>query len=193
MDREVSISTELAVGLVALAAFLGLLFYVVQIGRGIQADTAESLENMNNSISADYVQGLVNGEISNEMPAVTAYNILTRYYQILTESANGVNYSDDINFLYFPDTDSRVTNILTSGSDLANNLATLSGRVQLEIIPTGQGTYIVLIHPGNSLWSSGIVDTSCEHVGAYLQLLAKYDLTPSWTYYNAKTCGPNPL
>ena len=203
MEREVSISTELAVSLVSLAALLGLVFFFVAQGLFIRDGAGEVITDINESTNVDYVVNLASNGLANEMPAVTAYNILTRYYTTIVESANGVNYATEVNNKYFPYLENRITNLQTTGSDLISDLATLSDRVQLELVDVGGGAYVAFIHPKNSLWSSGRIDTTCEYVEPYLKLIEKYNIPPenlNWTVpLNWKatpsvgTCGQNSL
>lgn len=128
MEREVSHSVELSVGLVALAALLSIIMFTVTIGNIVKAKSGDGLTDVRDSMSVEYVKGLVSGEIDNEMPTATAYNILNKFRGVIVEEATGY--------------DSKVRNLQIEDSILKDNL---KGRVQLEIKETTQGTYVAIV------------------------------------------------
>lgn len=199
MEREVSISTELAVILAGIAAVLGIVSFLLFVGKDIQYGASEKMMDIEDSVGYDYVVSLARGEMDNEMPAVTAYNILTKYGDIISWSANltikeadventqacrtarAENY-DDADYLC-----SGIKNLQIHGSDIAENM---KGRVQLELIPTPQNTFVAIIHPERSTWKSGVVDSSCETVIWYNKLMTEQQLDFTWRAENLHGCTP---
>ena len=209
MEREVSMATEISVIIMSIAAVLSMVAYLVIVGKGIQNDASEKMVDIQDSVGYDYVVSLANGETDNEMPAVTAYNILTKYGDYITWSANltvsaskaanthacrtakSEGYADEAYLC------SGIRNLQIHGSDIADNM---KGRVQLELIPieyanangtkTHSGTYLAIIHPEKSTWKSGVVDSSCEYVGWYDQLITQHGLDFTWRHSNLNGCTP---
>lgn len=199
MEREVSISTELGVILAGVAAVLGLVSFLMFTGKGIQYDASEKMLDIQDSVGYDYVVSLANGEMDNEMPAVTAYNILTKYGDIITWSANLTVSATTVENTQacrtaraedYPDKDyycSGIRNLQVHGSDISENM---KGRVQMELIPTPNGTFVAVIHPERSTWKSGVVDSSCENTEWYDKLLLEQKLTATWRAENLHSCTP---
>lgn len=173
MEREVSIVVEISIVLVAISALLSIIFFTVYVGNDIKADATSSISDIKNEISVNYVKGLANGEIDNEMPSATAYNILTTYSDVIVESANGY--------------DGEIRNLMTEDSDLKNKL---TGRVQLELIEITDGAYVVFIHtgydpndpnniaPGNCNWKNG--NCTCPNKTGFYALKSKYNINTVW-------------
>lgn len=209
MERELSITTELAIILVGVAAVLGIVSYLIFVGKEIQNSTSGTLQGLEDNLGYDYVLSIANGEIDNEMPAVTAYNILTKYGDIITWSANLTMSNAEVTNTHAcrtataensPDKTylcSGIRNLQMHGSDISNKM---KGRVQLELIPitytnpngtvTNTGTFIAVIHPENSIWKTGVVDSTCENVSWYTTLMAQHNLTHTWRAENKSGCTP---
>jgi hypothetical protein len=157
MEREISSSVSLAVSMSALAALLGIVFFTVMIGNGVKEDLGTSLNKVQQDISVNYIKDLANREIDNEMPASTAYNILTMYNNVVIESACGRT--------------GVVTNLMTQEPCLKGNLV---GRVSLELVPVNGGAYIAFVHDGSSNWIKG--NDTDPYKSIYATLRAKYGL-----------------
>lgn len=199
MEREISISTELAVILVGVAAVLGLVSFLLFVGKDIQYGASEKMVDIKDSVGYDYVVSLANGEMDNEMPSVTAYNILTKYGDIVTWSANLTVKASTVENTHacrtaraegYDDADylcSGIRNLQIHGSDIAENM---KGRVQLELIPTNSDTFVAIVHPERSTWKSGVVDSSCENVEWYNKLMVEQGLDMTWRAENLNGCTP---
>lgn len=209
MEREVSMTTEITVTIMSVAALLGIVAFLVLIGKGIQSDASEKMVDINDNVGYDYVVSLAKNGTDNEMPAVTAYNILTKYGDYITWSANLTVDSLEAQNTHacktaraegYSDADylcSGIRNLQIHGSDIADSM---KGRVQLELIPveykntdgtkTHNGTYFAIIHPEKSTWKSGVVDSSCEYVGWYDKLMRDNSLDVTWRAENLNGCAP---
>lgn len=198
MEREISMFTEIATILISVSVLLSIVVYLVMTGWGIQNDASEEMTKLNEGLGYDFVESLARGEFDNEMPSVTAFNILTKYNHIITWSANlTVSPSEVENSPAcktakaenHKDKDiicSGIRNLQLHGSDITENM---KGRVQLEIIPTYGNTFIAVIHPENSTWRSGEVDSSCEYVQWYDELIAEQGLDRTWVAKNRNGCS----
>jgi hypothetical protein len=172
LEKEVSQSVELGVTLMAISILLGLIFFTVYLGNGIKADAGEGLSDVKNEISINYINALAKGEVDNDMPTATAYNIFKTYDKVILETANGY--------------DGTVKILMSQGSDLSNNL---SGRVQLELkeVPGG-GAYVAFIHTGQKLsfdkgfstctWYVGTC--TCQDKTGFTAVKSKYKVITTW-------------
>lgn len=129
MEREVSSMATLMVGILAIAAVIGIMMFTVVIGRDVQEDANEGITDVKDSISIDYVKELASGHIDSNMPAATAYNILKMYDTVIIEEAS--EYDDT------------VRNLRVKGSVLESRL---SGRVNLKIKETKNGQYMAFVY-----------------------------------------------
>lgn len=172
MEKEVSESISMGVALMALAALLSIVFFTVYLGNGIKAGAGNQLSDVKNEISIDYVTALASGEVDNDMPTATAYNIFRTYDKVILETGNGY--------------DGTVRTLLSQGSDLHDKLG---GRVQLELQEIkGGGAYIAFIHTGPSAsfdkgsstctWYIGTC--TCQVKTGMNSLKTKYSLTTKW-------------
>lgn len=133
MEREVSTATWMAISLTILAVLITIIFTTVNIGQSVEQNSSAGLNGVGNSLSLDYVMGLTDGEVNPNMPAATAYNILSTYSSVITYEATGW--------------DSQVRNLQTQGSELSQHL---QGRVLLDIVETPEDTYVAFVHILNS-------------------------------------------
>lgn len=161
MERDLSVATELAITLVSLAAVISVIVGVVYMGNNIKEETTGSISEVKVNIYDDYVKSLAKSDTDNEMPTVTAYNILTTYEKVIIASANGD--TGEIRYL------------LTQGSDLKNNL---KGRVQLQIIEASVGGYIAFIHKSDCSWKVGAC--TCPNKTGFYTLKSEYNLVTGW-------------
>lgn len=132
MEREVSSAITLAVTLAAIGLLLSIVWFTVYIGTDMKNLGAGALNSVQDNMSNGYIESLASGEVDNDMPAATAYNLLKTYDKVIIESANMMT--------------GKVTNLMTGDSDLRSDL---SGRVQLELHKTDSGAFVVLIHNGS--------------------------------------------
>jgi hypothetical protein len=138
MEREVSESLSIGVTLAAIATLLSVVMFTVYVGNTIKATGGSSLSGISNEISFNYIDSLARGEMDNEMPTATAYNIFKTYDKAIIESADW--YTGEI------------TNLMEGDSSLRSHL---NGRVQLELLRVDNGAFIALVHNGNCTWKSG--------------------------------------
>lgn len=130
MDREISMTAELAIGLTALAAVLSFVMFTVLIGKDMQNDAMNTLSDTREIISSNYVEDLARDRVQKDVPAATAYNILTMYSDVIIYEVN--SYDD------------KTRNLQEEGSVLK---AHLKGRVYLDIRKFSDGTYFAIVRP----------------------------------------------
>lgn len=129
MERELSISVELVVTILAITVVISILMFTVIVGNEVKEDSSEALSDVRDSISIEYVEDLDKGRVDSNMPAATAYNILSMYSSVIGYEASGF--------------DNKVRDLKSEDSVLKNNL---KGRVQLDIVDTPTG-YVAFIQP----------------------------------------------
>lgn len=174
--------------LVGVAAVISMIAFMLFIGKGMEYGASSSLKDIDDSISYDYVVSLANSSSDNEMPAVTAYNILTKFSDYITWSVN-LTVPDNVEDSQAcrsartegdPNKDyicSGIKNVQLHGSDLSNNL---KGRVQLEIIDRDNGTFLAVIHPQDSTWRSGVATYTNKQYSWYTSTIRDLGMTATW-------------
>jgi hypothetical protein len=162
LEREVSSTVSLGGSLVALAALLGLVFFMVFMGNGVREDAGQALSGIRDQATVNYIRDIASGATDNEMPAATAYNILKTYSDVIEEAACGY--------------DGTVSNLMTEDPCIGNNL---TGRVQLELQPiNGGSTYVAFIHGVDCNWREGVC--SDPNRSGFEKLKQKYNITTKW-------------
>jgi hypothetical protein len=167
LEREVAEGVAISVAIMALAALMGIIFFTVYLGNGVKESAGGALMNIRDEISINFVRALESGELDNEMPAVTAYNIIKTYDKAIIEVASGL--------------DNTISNPMTAEPSLGNKL---TGRVQLEVHEVN-GAFVVFIHNENCNWRAGVhatndgVTTNCK-VTAFNTLKTKYSILTEW-------------
>lgn len=142
MERELSTGVELAISLVGIAVLLSIIMAFVGYGNTIKNGSGEQFVDFKENMSLDYMKSLANGEIDNDMPSATAYNIIRSYESIISEEASGY--------------DSTVRVPSRDGSILRDNL---KGRVKLEVHEVSGSSFVVLIHVLNR---DGVVSNTTD-------------------------------
>lgn len=161
MEREISIATELAITLVSLAALISVIIGITYMGNSLKEEMTGSFTDIKVGMYDDYVNALAKSDTDNEMPTVTAYNILTTYEKVIIKSANGMT--------------GEVRLLLTEGSDLKDDL---KGRVQLQIVKTNVGGYVAFIHESYCTWKIGTC--TCFDKTGFNALKSEYGITTGW-------------
>lgn len=137
MEKEVSSMVDLMVGLIAVSAVLGMVTFTVLLGRNIMSDVIGTASNIDGMISVGFIEDLAKGEIDNEMPTATAFNVLTTYDNAIGVTGCGVCGAE--------------RELITQRTCLSDHM---TGRVQLEVLGY-DGKYISLIHKGDCNWYVG--------------------------------------
>lgn len=83
MEREVSTATWLAVSLISLAAFIGILIIIVNAGNDAKNDAAETAIQLSYSMQSGEMNDLI--DTCKDMPMASAYNLLTRNYKNMVQ------------------------------------------------------------------------------------------------------------
>jgi hypothetical protein len=168
LEREVAEGVSIAIALAAVAALLGIVFFTVFLGNGVKEGAGGALTDIRDEISVNFVKALESGELDNEMPAATAYNIIKTYDKAIIGVGSGL--------------DGSVSNPMIEEPTLGNHL---TGRVQLEVHDV-DGAFIVFIHNEDCNWKVGNhahndgVAGNCK-VAGFDSLKTKYSITTSWT------------
>lgn len=138
MDNGVSKSIWFAIALVSVSALLSIIMYTVFLGNQVKSESMVIFSGLHSSISEGFVRDMEVGETNLEMPAATAYSILTSYSGIITESVNA--------------TTGRIINLQSEPTDI---MTSLGGRVQLEFQKSISGSYFAIVHHKDCMWSRG--------------------------------------
>lgn len=154
MDKEVSSVVDLMVGLIAVVAVLGIVVVTIMIGRNLMEDVVDTASKIDSSVSVGFIEDLASGEVDNEMPTATAFNIFTTYDNVIGVSGCGICGEE--------------RELLTQRSCLNEHM---SGRVQLEVLGS-DGKFISLIHKGDCNWFVGTC--TCVHSGIFNDIKLKY-------------------
>lgn len=128
MEREVSIMTELVIGLLALSAFLFIVFGVMSISRSLQEDSVSATTDIRESLSVSYLRDIARGEVDGEMPSATAYNIVTMFESAIVAEAS--------NF------DSKIRIVSLDSSVLETHL---KGRVVMQVKEVSGGQFAIIL------------------------------------------------
>lgn len=83
MEREVSNAAWLAVSLISLAAFLGILIVVVNGGNNVKNQAAEESVRLAYAMQSGELDKLI--DVCTDMPMASVYNLLTRNYKNLSQ------------------------------------------------------------------------------------------------------------
>lgn len=129
MERELSMGAELAIGLIFFSALLSVVVFTVSIGMSMKDSSAQTVGDIEQSMAYNYVTELSKSDEQKDMPAATAYNIVTMYRDVITQEVSG--YDDSTRNLQYEDS------VLK---------ANLKGRVYLDLKAKQDGTYVAIIH-----------------------------------------------
>lgn len=130
MDREISMSVELGVGLTVLASVLTLIIFTVMLGKDIIAEATMSINETTQVVTSNYVGDIYHGAIPEVIPTATAYNIITTYDEFIAYEVNTF--------------DTQIRNVQEDGSVLRNNL---KGKVSFKLGKLINGTYYATVRP----------------------------------------------
>lgn len=83
MEREISSATWMAVSLMALAAFIGIVMWTVSVGNSTKRQAMDFGSELAYSMESGEIQALTN--TCTDMSMAAAYNILTRNYINISE------------------------------------------------------------------------------------------------------------
>lgn len=128
MEREVSLMTELMIGLVALSAFLFIVFGTISISRSLQEDAVSTTTDVKETLSVSYLRDIERGEVDSNMPSATAYNIMTSYEDSIVAEAS--------------DFDDKVRVVSVDSSVLETHL---KGRVNIQVKEVASGQFAVIL------------------------------------------------
>lgn len=141
MDREISLSVEISVALIALAAFIGILWVVVDMGQDMANDASYTASDVLVAVEEGKLSELVHTH--NVMPAAAVYSLLR---------TNGDSIPDDGVVCKIP------TSKCIAKKDDAGNpnkmciLKHLEGRVSLQVELLDYGWYRLTIHEADCSW-----------------------------------------
>lgn len=167
MEREVGITVSLAVQLVALSAFLSLVFFVVFQGETIKNNTANVASEMNTEVQTGFLNQLVDHRVDPLMPTATAYNILLSYDNVITKSACAVAWDNGVAV-------DPIHVLMTDGSCLINHM---QGEVSMELLYIDKTSeYIAFLHEADCDWLKG--NCTCQHHNgtSFFKLKQQYNL-----------------
>ena len=154
MEKEVSSIVDLMVGLIAVSAVLAIVTLTVLIGRNVMGDVISTASSIDSMVSMGFIEDLAKGEVDNEMPTATAFNVLTTYDNAIGVTGCGICGEE--------------RELLTQRTCLSNHM---SNRVQLEVLGS-DGKYIALIHKGDCNWYVGVC--TCTHRDVFSDIKLKY-------------------
>ena len=154
MEKEVSSIVDLMVGLIAVSAVLGIVTFTVLIGRDVMSDVISTASSIDSMVSMGFIEDLAKGEVDNEMPTATAFNVLTTYDNAIGVTGCGVCGEE--------------RELITQRTCLSDHM---SNRVQLEVLGS-DGKYISLIHEGDCNWFVGAC--TCTHSNIFSGIKLKY-------------------
>lgn len=83
MDREISSATWLAVSLIAVSAFIGMVIWTIQVGNVTKRQAIEFGADMTSSLETGETLGLI--DTCTDMSMAAIYNILVRNYNNITQ------------------------------------------------------------------------------------------------------------
>lgn len=83
MEKEVSNATWLAVSLISLAAFIGILVVVINVGNSTKNDAAESAIRLAYNMQSGELNDLI--DTCTDMPMASIYSLLTRNYKNMVQ------------------------------------------------------------------------------------------------------------
>lgn len=138
MDEGLNKSLWLAISVVAAAALISIIIFTVSIGNQVKYESMSLFGSIHNAIADGYIKDIALGELDMEMPAATAYSILTTYSGTITTSVNART--------------GRIVDLQVSPTDLMDGLG---GRVQLEFGKVINGNFYVIIHDEDCMWETG--------------------------------------
>ncbi len=143
MDREISLSVEIAVVLIALAAFIGILWVVVDMGQDMANDASYTASDVLVSVEEGKLSELVHTH--NVMPAAAVYSLLR---------TNGDSIPDDgvVCKIHKSKCVAKYHNNDTSRPNKMCILKHLDGRVSLEVELLDFGWYRLTIHEPDCSW-----------------------------------------
>lgn len=128
MEKELSTAVATAVTLFVLSVLITIVFFTAHLGRTIQGNVATNVQEIEDQLSVDFLDSIMNGEIQNEMPAATAFNIYKRY----------ISYMSSVKF----DNAGTITDITNNEQFFIDNL---KGKVTITVSKDVYGSYQVLI------------------------------------------------
>lgn len=124
MEREVSTATELAAGLIMLAACLGIIIFTVFLGKSFGYSSLETMTDIEISVGSAQLSSV--GEDAFLLPKAAAYSILTQNRRgVKSVSYNGVKEPAD-----------------NPTGNIAKNLR---GKVTMQVSRVAQGYYDIVI------------------------------------------------
>lgn len=83
MEREISTATWLAVSLISLAAFIGILVVILNAGNDAKNSAAESAIQLSHNMQSGEMNDLL--DTCKDMPMAAIYNLLTRNYKNMVQ------------------------------------------------------------------------------------------------------------
>lgn len=154
MEKEVSSMVDLMTGIIAVSLVLGIVFVTLMIGQGITNDVVNTTTTITRGLNTGFLEDLAKGEIDNELPTATAFNILTTYDVSIGHTGCGICGEE--------------REVLAERTCLGDHM---SGKVSLETLGS-DGRYVVLIHKGDCNWYVG--SCTCPNKGVFTAVKQKY-------------------
>lgn len=131
MEREVSIVVEIGVALIALSAFIGILWFTVFMGQDMSNNISIEATEMYAVMQDGQLRDLTNGD--NILPTSAVYSLLRSCSNVIGKVE--CHISDDC-----------------KDDTLGKCLLThLNGKVNLEVILDDDGTYTLILHKADCL------------------------------------------
>ena len=139
MEREISITVEIAVALIAVSALLGIVFFTVFMGNDISNSVSMEASNLITIAEAGSLDELVGN--NSIMPASAAYSLLRSRGSLIADYNCHIGHD--------------VLNINLSDNESPCILKHLTGKISLETEFLNTGWYKVTLHYMNCTWSTG--------------------------------------
>lgn len=149
MEREISITIEIAVTLIALSALLGIVFFTVFMGKDMSNSVSLEASDMITVAEEGGIEELTSQNTI--LPAAAAYSLIRTKNSVIGDYNCNIGHT--------------VRNVVLSGGESPCILKHLTGKVSLEMDLLDTGWYKVTVHYVNCTWSSGTCNCAAIRAG----------------------------
>lgn len=158
MEREISVTVEIAVALIAISALLGIVFFTVFMGNDMSNSVSMEASNLITIAEAGSIDELVGN--NNIMPASGAYSLIRSRSSLIAEYrcsvGHKIGYCPDGKNGFGDDYEKDLVNLSAGTSPCI--LKHLTGKISLQVEFLNTGWYRLTVHYMNCNWASGVID-----------------------------------